>query len=263
MERHMETSERPRIDLAEKVLPPALFKALVHVFSGGLPGTALVGGTALSGFYAGHRRSDDLDLFVPDTASHDATWRAVHSLSGLGAGFSDEFHTARFAKLICSMDGRSFTVDVVLDENLFREGLFHTPGKNLRVAGLETILRMKAATLVSRCGEKDLFDLLWLFERFPDMDYGKLLTEAQKIDGGATGEAILMAVNSTVLRKEACGFGLRVEDSPENVFDHLNRFQREFLRGLSLHLHGQPAPLMADLVREIRKLSGRKSPKGN
>ena len=29
----------------------------------------LVGGTALAGFYAGHRRSDDLDLFVGSPAA--------------------------------------------------------------------------------------------------------------------------------------------------------------------------------------------------
>ena len=46
----------------------------------------LVGGTALAGYYAGHRRSDDLDLFVRDEAACRAAVLAVKSLVTLGAG---------------------------------------------------------------------------------------------------------------------------------------------------------------------------------
>ena len=56
------------------MLPFPLLQALRHVFAQGLNDCVLVGGTALAGFYAGHRRSDDLDLF---TGSATAFTQAV------------------------------------------------------------------------------------------------------------------------------------------------------------------------------------------
>lgn len=60
----MELATLPRAELAARFLPAPLWRGLSHVFAQGLSDTMLVGGTALAGFYAGHRRSDDLDLFV-------------------------------------------------------------------------------------------------------------------------------------------------------------------------------------------------------
>ena len=72
----MGLAREPQSSLAEQVLPGPLYQALTHVFGQGVSGCMLVGGTALAGYYAGHRRSDDLDLFTEDAFSQRAayTW---------------------------------------------------------------------------------------------------------------------------------------------------------------------------------------------
>ena len=42
------------------------------------------------------------------------------------------------------------------------------------VATAETLLKMKAATLVSRASEKDLYDLAWFFEQDEQLDVARL-----------------------------------------------------------------------------------------
>ena len=64
----MGLARKPESGLAAEVLPPPLYRALTHVFAQGIDGAMLVGGTALAGYYAGHRRSDDLDLFTGEHA---------------------------------------------------------------------------------------------------------------------------------------------------------------------------------------------------
>ena len=54
----MGLEQKPKSRLAADVLPAPLHRALTHVFSSGLSGCMLVGGTALAGYYAAHRRSD-------------------------------------------------------------------------------------------------------------------------------------------------------------------------------------------------------------
>ena len=70
---------QPDAELAKRVLPAQLHAALAHVFAQGIRDRMLVGGTAIAGYYAGHRRSDDLDLFVRDAKAHRATVLAVGS----------------------------------------------------------------------------------------------------------------------------------------------------------------------------------------
>ncbi len=81
----MGLEQKPQSRLAADVLPAPLHRALRHVFAQGLSGSMLVGGTALAGYYAGHRRSDDLDLFTKDDLSQAAAVLAVKSLRNTGA----------------------------------------------------------------------------------------------------------------------------------------------------------------------------------
>ena len=76
----MEDTERPSLDLARTVLPHGLLKALEFIAESSSADTMLVGGTALAGFYAGHRRSEDLDLFCKSDEAFIATRLAVKAL---------------------------------------------------------------------------------------------------------------------------------------------------------------------------------------
>ena len=70
----METVRQPDSSLAAQILPPPLYRALTHLSAQDLNGVMLVGGTALAGYYAGHRRSDDLDLFTEAFVQNAQQW---------------------------------------------------------------------------------------------------------------------------------------------------------------------------------------------
>ena len=53
---------------------PAITKRALRAVEGGMGGFALAGGTALALYYLRHRRSDDVDFFLPRTA---AGWRVA------------------------------------------------------------------------------------------------------------------------------------------------------------------------------------------
>jgi hypothetical protein len=94
----------PASGIAAEVLPPALYRVLTHVLSLGTDGVMLVGGTALAGYYAGHRRSDDLDLFTEDPPAQAATVLAVRSLAEIGCTFTAERSSPRFHHATCRLD---------------------------------------------------------------------------------------------------------------------------------------------------------------
>ena len=92
------------IELARQILPPGLWRALEFIFAQQLPSTMLVGGTALAGFYAGHRRSDeDQELFTGVAAAYEAAVRAVKLLPSVGASLSGEFTTALYYRCTCRL----------------------------------------------------------------------------------------------------------------------------------------------------------------
>jgi hypothetical protein len=210
----------------------------------------LVGGTALAGYYAGHRRSDDLDLFTEDAISQRAMVLAVKSLDGIGGAISDERNTAQFYHATCRLDGYDFTVQVVLDSNLFTIGSAIRAADGVVVVDLETLLKMKAATLVSRAGEKDLYDLMWMFDQVSDLEVGALIALGEEVDGGMNAEAVLMNLVGTDLRESACHFSLT--QSADEVYADVTVLQKSLAQGVESFLRGQPAPPIAELIRKLK-----------
>ena len=238
----------PRADLASQVLPAPLLRALHYVFEQGLGDTMLVGGTALSGYYAGHRRSDDLDLFCRTETDHQATRLAVKALEKLGASFGDEHHSRNFFHVDAMLDAHRFTIDVVLDSNLFAIGGYHEV-QGLRIATFETLLMTKAATLVSRCSEKDLYDLIWLLEH-SEINLVELVEMGKKVDGGMDAEAVLISLSGSTLTEQACHFA----DVPsDHVFAQISAFRQAIEKSLSEYLHAGRTPALGKLVRSLRR----------
>lgn len=246
----MGLEQEPQSSLAARVLPVPLYRALTHVFSQGVSGCTLVGDTALAGYYAGHRRSDDLDLFVEDDISQRATVLAVKSLREFGANLGDERTSAHFYHATCHLDGHDFTAQVVLDSNLFEVGSMLRADDGVVVADPHTLLKMKAATLVSRGGEKDLYDLLWLFDQENELDVPTLIALGTEIDGGMNAEALLTSLVATELHKSACDFSLT--QKADEVFADVTRLQKTLVRSVETFLRGQPAPPIAALIRKLR-----------
>lgn len=255
----MDIKQPPRLDLADRALPGPLLKALRHVFHQPSPGCALVGGTALCGFYAGHRRSDDLDLFVRDRPSHEATILTVRSLEGIGARFEAENHRGPYYRAVCRLKEHFFTVDVVEDPNLFRVGHFVELPDGVIVADLETLLKMKSAALVSRCAEKDLYDLIWILEQVPGMSLERLVAFGAELDAGLNPESLIISVSGAQLRSEACGFALDPAETPEVVHARLEEFRQSLLQSLMLLAKKQPVPPLGELIRRLRPRRGRRN----
>jgi hypothetical protein len=246
----MGLERKPQSGLAAEVLPPPLYRALTHVFAQGIDGAMLVGGTALAGYYAGHRRSDDLDLFTENLLAQKAAVLSVRSLEELGALLTGERSSARFYHATCRLDGYDFTAQVVLDSNLFVAGCGIEADDGVVVANLKTLLKMKAATLVSRASEKDLYDLAWFFEQDEQLDVPSLIALGKEVDGGMDGEALLISLVGTRMQKSACGFAL--SRNPDEVVAEVTRVQAGLVRGVESHLRKQPAPPIAALIRKLR-----------
>jgi predicted nucleotidyltransferase component of viral defense system len=241
----------PDVKIAKQVLPGPLLKAIEHVFSKNLSGVALVGGTALAGFYAGHRRSDDLDLFVADEFSKMAAILAVESLRDIGTQLTVQTKSAHYYRCFCRLDGHSFTVDVVMDANLFQVGQFHSLG-HVHVAQLPTLFKMKIATLVSRCSEKDLFDLIWLFDHFPDQKILEVLKVGKEVDSGISIENILISLTGSILREEACDFG--IQDNKSDVFKKIQQFKKQLIILFREQGSGETDAPLKQAVKTIKKM---------
>lgn len=248
----METATpHPDGRLAAAVLPGPLHRAVVHVFEQGVSGCMLVGGTALSGYYAAHRRSDDLDLFTRDAEAQRAMTLSVGALVDIGTTLDAKQSSAHFYSAVCALEGHHFTIQVVLDSNLFRIGRAERASDGVCVAALETILSQKVATLVSRCSEKDLYDLRWLFGRFPDLTLDTMLGLGAEIDGGVSAEAILIGLAGARLRESACSFS--TTETAAEVFEAITSLRRDLERGFEQLSKKQPLPPIGALVRALRR----------
>jgi len=232
------------------VLPAPLHHALRHVFSQGVDGCVLVGGTAIAGYYAGHRRSDDLELFVRDANALRATVLAVGSLQSLGATITVDQSTSQFCSVTASLEQHVFTAQVVLDAALFTFGAGQRAADNVVVATLDTLFKQKAATLVSRASEKDLYDLLWLLARRPELSIAEMVALGREVDQGVNAENMLLVLASTPSSEAACDFALH--ETPAQVLVRINAFKTRLMDGLDRVARRQPAPKLGELIRALR-----------
>ncbi len=223
----------PKNKISELAVPKAVRDAIHRIFGDCKEGAWLVGGTALSGYYAEHRRSDDIDLFVDNEASHRAVILSVKALQKAGALFSGERQTPQFFRADVSWQGHKFTVDVVLDETIHRIGRAQRSDDDVLVADIKTLFAMKAACLVSRASEKDLFDLEWIFMHAGEPDMQELISLGSQIDGGLTVETLLISMKGATLRKEACHFLLTSSSStPAEAFHRIEALRSRLIHSL-------------------------------
>ena len=108
----------------------------------------------------------------------------------------------------------------------------------------------RLATLVSRCGEKDLYDLIWLFQANPGLDLSQLIDLGSQIDAGLTAEAALASLLGTEPSRSSCGFSLT--QTPDEVLKEISVLKRNLEVSLDKIARSQPAPEIGQLVRALR-----------
>lgn len=254
---------KPRSHISTKSSPPALREALLHIFSMAAEGLWLVGGTAIAGYYAEHRRSDDLDLFAIHPEAFHAAVLAVKSLKGKGALLKRERSSPLYYHADALLQDHPFTIDVVLDENLGSIGYAKKTDDGVTVADFETLLTMKAACLVSRCSEKDLFDLDWMLKQIPGWSIADLIALGSKIDGGLSVETLLISLRGSVLRKTACSFLLPTSPfNEETAYKKIVGLQKRLVERLLSYENKLPPTLetsaLAQSLKQQRELVRRK-----
>lgn len=251
---------RPRGSISPIAIPAALGEAVHFIFQNVAGGVWFVGGSALSGYYAEHRISDDIDLFTAGHAEQESAVRAVKALTSAEAILARESTTPLFYRTDVKFKDHSFTVSVVLDENVHRVGHALRTQDGAWVADFKTLLSMKLACLVSRCSEKDLFDLDWMFGKagFPSAE--EIISMGRTLDSGLNAATLIISLAGSVLRKEACRFLLPASElTVDSAYQKIVRLQKVLLE-MFLD-HERTAPLSAEAkalllsVKDIKKTS--------
>jgi len=184
------------------------------------------------------------------TSAVKATVLAVESLRAVGTTVDELQNTNQFYSAACRSRAHPFTVQVVLDTNLYAVGNAIRAADGVWVADLETLLKTKAATLVSRCSEKDLYDLKWLFGRFPDLDARTLISQGAEIDRGMTAESLLISLAGSPLEVSSCGFSL--SQKAEEVFAEIDSLKTQLMTAFDKAARREPTPAVGDLIRRLR-----------
>lgn len=224
---------KPKPKLSQKSSPFALGETLKHIFHYVNEGLWLVGGTALAGFYAEHRRSDDLDLFATDATTFRSATLAVQALKQQGASFSNERRTPNYFRAELEYKDHVFTVDIVLDENLHKVGKAFQVENGIWVVDLPTLFASKVACLISRCSEKDLFDLDWIFSKIGKISVEEMIEKGLRFDGGVSVETLLMSLHGALLREEGCHFLLLDSPiTPKDAFQRIEQLREKLIRAL-------------------------------
>ncbi len=148
-------------------------------------GFFLTGGAALAGFYIGHRRTDDLDLFTTDVDAFERGRFVVADVAQhLNAQVVTRQEAPGFRRMLLTMaDGASLVIDLVRDA-----GVQTFPQKRefeqIIVDSIEEILVNKLTAIVGRAEERDLVDLYFLAAS--GLSIVRALPAAEAKDGGCT-----------------------------------------------------------------------------
>ncbi len=197
-----------------------------------------------------------MDLFVGTEVAFRGCVLAAKHLAKLGAAITNESLSQQYYHAAAELSGHSFTIDIVLDENLFRIGKFVTLENQTVIGDLSTLLKMKAATLVSRCGEKDLYDVKWLWQEIPNLSISKLIELGRTVDTGVNAENMLASVAGTKLRESACDFSLIKKKTGADIYSEVTEFRGFLINELLEFLHQEPTPPLGRLVKKVKRVVG-------
>jgi len=147
------------VDFSPRSKLTALQRDLLVAFFERQEGFFLTGGAALSGFYLGHRTTDDLDLFAPPGASLDDAARALSAAAISLGGTTEAVKTfPEFRRLLARRGEESCVVDLVVDRAPMLDVDKPARGR-IRIDTMREIAANKISALLGRAEIKDLVDL--------------------------------------------------------------------------------------------------------
>lgn len=143
----------------------------------------LTGGTALTGFYFGHRTSVDLDFFTLQTFDHQKLKKHLETIAQtVGGEYSVKTDADTLLTGIIKVGEESLKVDLVQDIPV-HIGILQTAAA-IRIDALENIGSNKITAIYGRLSPKDFVDLYWILEIDKRLDFEELLKDAKKKDLG-------------------------------------------------------------------------------
>jgi hypothetical protein len=161
---------------------------------------------------------------VADEIALGRTVAAIRSLVPKGLILRNESRTPLYYHADARFSGHPFTMDGAVDAHIHQLGHAVKTADGICVADLDTLFAMKAAMLVSRSSEKDLFVLDCLLGLLKKWDASLLIRAGQTVDAGLDAETLLMSLKGALLRKAACAFLLPgSKRTVEQVFQSVNR----------------------------------------
>ena len=122
----------------------------------------------------------------------------------------------------------------------------------MKIASLTTLLRMKSAALVSRSSEKDLYDLIQLFNIFSDLNIATFIAFGQSIDLGVNAESMLASIEEQLYAKRLV-ISLWKKNNKRDYLQKIKTFQNQMVILLQTFLKKQKAPPLGELMRYARK----------
>ena len=121
----------------------------------------LTGGAALAGYYLGHRRTEDLDLFTTFDALDEGDATLREAARELGATIESVQTSPTFRRRLLRRQQESVIVDLVRDEAPQTDVPKRREG-NVLLDSAEEILANKLCALLARSEVRDLVDVLFL-----------------------------------------------------------------------------------------------------
>lgn len=143
----------------------------------------LTGGAALAGFYLGHRRTEDLDLFTLENEIDNGVRLVYDVAASIGATVQSIQTAPDFRRFLVDRANESVVIDLVR-EYVFQVNSNKPVVNGVRIDSAEEILANKLCTLLSRSEVRDLIDVYEL-ER-SGLDIVTALEHAGKKDSGMT-----------------------------------------------------------------------------
>ena len=136
----------------------------------------LTGGTALSAFYLGHRLSEDLDFFSEESVEIGEVLGFVKSLP---LAKEAEYERKYDRKIFLLRFSAPEVIKVEFTTYPFSRFERGSVVEGIQIDSLKDILANKLAALTDRRDPKDYVDLYCALKKYPELDLGQLVRDAE------------------------------------------------------------------------------------